>query len=769
MAEENQDDIIILEEGDEGDKKGDEEANKESEEPKKSKKNIIIIASLALLLVIVVVVLVIALKKKTENKESSNISNLAQKIIKKEASVRFPALKLDKLIKKANLLYKKGDKKEALKIFKEIASFNESISNYNIGVAKMREKRYKEAIDYFKKAIKNKENRCVSSINIAVCALKLKNKKLFDYYINLADVYLPYESDKPLYSYYMALVNYYKNNYFEALFPIMHKSSDYYIEEQNYLQAKIDTFFKDDLSAINSLESNKEITDDFTLGLLYARVGEYSISLKHFIKSEKMGGNPLKTKMAMVLDYIKMGLLKSAANGIKNAQILGKNVMDVYPIKVGLKDSLQNVKLSQKEFEKRVLLKKENEYGLFFYFAPYKIFNANQTIEFIRKGTLGLSFDETKSALRLLSQSSKISEVNKKISEGIKKALAYKIDEANAIFKSLKDKYPNHSTLFYNLGLTFAQLGDFTSAYKNFVKSYHLNRKNYLAGIFAIYSKELMHQDGIKLTQEVMDDLGSEHKLKEKKFYLALIDFSKNNFVSATNFSEQDNSSSVMHLIFDAISARKVQNRDLFLQKATKLKTILPKDMVAKLVYIDAKTLGKPIEKFAKEIQKSFLQKDIEYKSLFYGPITAREVYINALRVAGMLYYVRDILERQLQDESDDVVGIMKALGYVDIFTGNYEEAYAVFNELIDTYKQNDTNTLFLGAVASIGAGHNANAIALLELAKLTDPNNFESRLALGLLYMETKNPVAAAIQFNKIGDSGFTSDYFTFEIKKLL
>jgi cytochrome c-type biogenesis protein CcmH/NrfG len=72
-----------------------------------------------------------------------------------------------------------------------------------------------------------------------------------------------------------------------------------------------------------------------------------------------------------------------------------------------------------------------------------------------------------------------------------------------------------------------------------------------------------------------------------------------------------------------------------------------------------------------------------------------------------------------------------------------------------------------LASVASIGANHDANAIALLELAKLTDPNNFESRLALGLLYMEVKNVEAALIQFSKIGDSNFISKYFTFFIDK--
>lgn len=765
MAEE-QDDIIILEEGDET--KSEENKPLEEEQPKKSKKNIIIIASLALLLVVVVIVLIIALKATTKKDENGNIANLTQKIIKKENSLKFPSIKLDKLIQKANILYKKGDKKEALKLYEEIASYNESISNYNIGVAKMKEKKYLEAIKFFKKAIANKQNRCVSAINSAVCALKLKNEKLFKYYISLAEVYLPYEANAPLYTYYMALIKYYKNEYFEALVPMKHPSSKYYKEEQNYLSAKIDTFFGDDLAAINFLEKNKNLQDDFTLGLLYARIGEYPLSLKHFIKSYQMRIKPVKSKMAMVLSYINMGLLGSAATNLKDAKRLSKkNVLEIYPVNIEIKPSLRNVKLSQKEFEKRVLQRKENMYGLLFYFAPYKVFNANQTIEFIRKGGVDLSLNQTKNALMLLSQSSNISKINKKISIGIKKALDYKINEANAIFESIKDKYPNHSILFYDLGLSYAQMGDYTNAYKNFVKSYHLNSRNYLSGIFAIMTKELIHQDNSKLSEEVLNDLENDHRTKDKKFYYALIDFSKNNYISAADFAGSDRSNKPLNLIFDAIVAKNTKIRKLFLQKSLSLKTILPKDMIAELLYDSAKTYGKSIENFAKEVQKSFLKRDVELRSLFYGPVVAREIYIDALQISGMLYYVRDILERQLQDENDDVVGIMQALGYVDIFTGNYEEAYALYNELIDTYKQKDTNTLFLASVASIGADHDANAIALLELAKLTDPNNFESRLALGLLYMEVKNIAAAGIQFAKIGDSNFISKYFTFSIKK--
>lgn len=57
------------------------------------------------------------------------------------------------------------------------------------------------------------------------------------------------------------------------------------------------------------------------------------------------------------------------------------------------------------------------------------------------------------------------------------------------------------------------------------------------------------------------------------------------------------------------------------------------------------------------------------------------------------------------------------------------------------------------------------NAIALLELSKLTDPSNVESKYALGLLYQEVGNYEAATAQYRSIGNIGFISQYFTFAL----
>jgi len=61
--------------------------------------------------------------------------------------------KFDEMINKANQLYERGNKFEALKIYENIAVYNQSLSNYNLGVSQMKQERCDEAIISFNKAI----------------------------------------------------------------------------------------------------------------------------------------------------------------------------------------------------------------------------------------------------------------------------------------------------------------------------------------------------------------------------------------------------------------------------------------------------------------------------------------------------------------------------------------------------------------------------------------------------------------------------------------
>jgi len=99
------------------------------------------------------------------------------------------------------------------------------------------------------------------------------------------------------------------------------------------------------------------------------------------------------------------------------------------------------------------------------------------------------------------------------------------------------------------------------------------------------------------------------------------------------------------------------------------------------------------------------------------------------------------------------------------LFDKNSEESYALYNTLIDEYNMKDAHTLFMGAVASTAASHHANAIALLKLSTMKNPEFYESRYALALLYLEIQNNEGAAIQLSKISGNNFRSEFFDFEI----
>jgi len=767
MAE---DEIIILDAEDSSDEATQKKEKKKPKKPLKKNKKLLIIGGgiFGLLLIIIIIIIVSLSSSKEATVFDVNTTQIADNLNKKNNFGQFSPSHLENMIKKANLLYERGNKEEALNVYKRISTFNEAISYYNIGVAKLKEKNYQGALDSFKKAIDNGEQRCVSSINAAVSALELNKKDLFKYYIDLAFTYLPMESNSPLYSYYVGVVNYYKNYYYESLASLTHPNSIHYTYEQNYLASKIFASINMNAKAVNVLEKNAKKEDALTLGLLYARLGEFKAAKNYLTKAGSHSENPLHVKAALALVENKLGQLETSANLMDALyKKYDENATKIYPIKTTLKDSLFDVNIAQHDFDKTLFFDDERTYGLLFYFAPFKVFNAKQTIDYIRKGSMNIFIDEIGPALSYLKKSSTISKVNISISAGIKKALNYHTEQANQIFLKMIDTYPKHSILHYNLALTYGQMSDFEKAHKHFTKSYHLDNNNYLAGAFAIITGNLIHKDIKKLSEDIKASITNDHTIQETNLFMALIHLTENNQLSLTRWLEEKKDETPLNLIFDTIIAQKTFNEKEYRQKATLLTSILPKDIMANIINFNVKNKKNDIKKYAKAIQIDFKKLDLDYSAFYYGPRIVQESYVKLLQIGGLLYHERIKLIEKMELEKNDVAGIMQTLAYLSIHTHNFEEAYVLYNKLIDDLGKNDSATIFLAAVASIGANHSENAVALLELSKLTNPKNLEARYGLGLLYQEIQNWEGARIQYSKIGNSDFKSQYFSFEVTR--
>ncbi|PHR53899.1 MAG: hypothetical protein COA44_14870, partial [Arcobacter sp.] len=205
MAEEEE--IIIIEEEDAAGVEATLEERYEEVEPTPiSKKKIIIIGSAIALAFILI--LAFLLSDSDEKRPYTNNIEISEEQTQEDNIKSISSNELENMIKRANILYEKGLKVDALKLYERIATYSESISYYNLGVAQLQGKQYEKAISSFDLAIKSQKNMCVSAINAAVASLELGDTKAFHSYINLAHSYLPLEAGSPMYSYYYALINF---------------------------------------------------------------------------------------------------------------------------------------------------------------------------------------------------------------------------------------------------------------------------------------------------------------------------------------------------------------------------------------------------------------------------------------------------------------------------------------------------------------------------------------------------------------------------------
>ncbi len=767
MADEE---IIVIEEGTSETQEPPASEQAPTDEPKpKDKKKIIIISAVAAAIVITIVSIVL-LSGSDEAIDDTPIAIKTKKITEKFNEEEPVPGGLEEMIERANKLYDDGNTDEALKLFKQIAIHSESISQFNLGVIELKEGKYKEARENFRRSIDNAQNICMSAINAAVASLHLKDQNSFDYYINLAYETLPQTINMPLYSYYYTLVNYYRGNYIEALATLKHPTSDIYQDTQNKLRSKITSELGDYDDALKSLLSLSQGEDFFSIGLLYANKGDLENAKIYLNKAVMQNPKPLQEQLALSLVYLKDGLHKDASILLKDITTNHPDkAYTPYPIRVFLKESIHDPLVIQSEY--RVGKNNRNaNLEMMFYFAPYKIFNANQTISYLKKASANIFIDDIHGAKEYLKNSSDRSSVDFGIAEAIDKSLNFQLKEAHNDFLSLLKQNPNHSILHYNIALSYAQMQNYTKAHEHFLRSYHLDASNYLSGIFAIMTGEMVEIETHKISNILKEHLDSEPDSIERKLYMALLDISQNNIPSATKWLDEKQNDNSFYLALNTLIASDMNYDKEAKKYVDRLISLRANDIMPHILNIEILHGDKKPKAFAAAALNYLKKSDLHYRDLYFGPQIVRDKMLKLSLITGQLTPLIKKLEQELQVSTNNKVDITKALAEAYFYNKEFEKSYMMYNQLLDNYKAIDEHTLFMASCASVGAKHFDNAVALLELSKLKNPHYLDSRYALGLIYMQNKNNPAAVIQFEKMGNSGFKSKVFDFEIdaKKL-
>ncbi|MDP1785480.1 MAG: tetratricopeptide repeat protein [Sulfuricurvum sp.] len=764
---EEQDEIIIIEESDaagiSSSDASDQEKASSSFSPLKKKKVILIAGALSVLLLGGGVAYTL-LSPSGEETTSTHETDLIPSSNPQDPKIQ-PS-ELEHMIERANFLYSNGNQADALKLYEKIALYSESISQYNLGVVQLKEKEYEGALENFKRSIANSENRCVSSINAAVCCLHLKQEENFNYYLDLANAYLSSESNSPMYSYYYALINYYKGHYLEALSALNHPTTNEYQLIQNNLKAKINTLYGNYAGAIDALKKPFQEVDAFTIGSLYANAGNLDKAREYLNIALIQNKKPIEESLSLVYVDLKLGLHQEAGGILsKITENYPDDVYTPYPIKVFLKPELFAPDSVQKSYRAVNAKFHPQTYQKIFAFAPYKIFNASQTIGYLQKGNANLYIDDAASAKEYLTKSAHASNVDYGIALGIQKALNFRLRDANSQFNKLLRTNEQHSILNYNLGLSYAQLGDYSKAYDSFLRSYHLDANNYLSGIFATMTAELISKSNPKLIAVVKENLSQEPETEEFDLYRTLSYMCDNNYAGAADWLDNHYKDRPLYLAMKIIIASEM-GKDLQARKASeKLIALQPHDILPHLLYIDTHFKDNPPKLYAKSAINYLKNQNFTYDDFDFGPQITYERGVLMAAITGALTPTIQRLEHKLQTTSENRANISSALALAYFYNQDFEKSYALYNEVIDKYGLKDERTLYMGSLASIGAEHYQNAISLLQLSKMTNPNYLESRYALGLLYMQVQNNPAAVVQLNKLGDKGFKSKMFDFKI----
>ena len=675
---------------------------------------------------------------------------------------------LGQMIKKANILYEQGDKLEALDLFEHIAIFSQSLAGYNLGVIKLKEKEYAQALQSFDLAIESGEDVAVSAINAAYAAHKLGKQNLVDYYVGISSSHLFESSKAPFYSFLYSLVDVYKGFYFESLSSLLNPNSKAYQAYNNRLAARVFTLFNDDYNALAALKKTPAKKDNLAIAQLHARVGEYKQARQYMYEYLNAFAKDPHALMSLQLIELKLGNFKESVSILNRMMRQDEKNPDLslYPIRVKLKDELFDIHKAQENFWNR---KFEHEqilgYKIVYYYAPFRVFDAKQGLGMIQEGGIHLKIDNIEFAKSALGEGSGIAKVNQNIALALREVNQNNIRKARDYMLKALRIYPNHAILHYNIGVLYAQVGDYDSAYTHFLRAYHLDSSDVLSGLFAVVAGRLTYRNVDRILSTISADFAdiSFESSEQKAFLLCFLRYLNN--VPIEDFAWIGNAKKpIYHALKSAYGIAK-RDPQMSMESFQKIQELYPKDVVANVMYELARFFRRDLKEVALELNELYYKRDLDMSSIYFGASLARELYIYTSFITGTLLSIEPEIEKKLLSTNDNNAGILQVLGLLNIYSGHFEKAFVYYNTLIDDLKEDDPQTRFLGAVAALGAGRHENAVALLQISKMESVTNLESKFALGLLYQEAKNFKAARDHYEQVSSSDFVSEYFDFDI----
>lgn len=374
--------------------------------------------------------------------------------------------------------------------------------DFNKGVSLLEKKEYEKAIDIFKQTAQ--VLRIPSFLNLGIAYYKLNSFNNAKIYLN--QIYSVKElMYNDTYSFMSSAYYLYKiTNEDQYLVDLIAAAKNNQSLSDNEKRMLADTYviLKEYKNALEILETiNKGV--DFKKALLYLKLNDFNKSEAFLERAYK--DTLEQDKIDTILWFMIYRDLKSNSLSklqehlnILDERRLSFKVNQELPITIAFNET----KYSSSQYLDFVTNYSVNrQIDMAFYFAPF-VFSDNQ--EIVYDSSKGFIFNSKQSLQSLESMMKYNSEFISIIKE-----------DPIVRVKKLKDlaKHKNaKSYVYYNLGLSLAQIYDFQSAHTNFLKAYKLNPGNKLYAAMTLISAKRIHKE-VKDRSYIEKNISTSHGL----------------------------------------------------------------------------------------------------------------------------------------------------------------------------------------------------------------------------------------------------------------
>ncbi|ERF98687.1 hypothetical protein D272_08980, partial [Campylobacter coli CVM N29716] len=149
-----------------------------------------------------------------------------------------------------------------------------------------------------------------------------------------------------------------------------------------------------------------------------------------------------------------------------------------------------------------------------------------------------------------------------------------------------------------------------------------------LQGAFAMFCGKLSDNDTTKLYHEILDNIAADSNFKAN-MQKNMLFLANGDYISMLPYLDENGQKTPLNLIFETIIAKNNNLNNQVDVRIAKLRSELPQDIVANILYFNSLNSNLNIKEYAQNAQIHFKNLQVDYRSVFGGSNIARELYVN--------------------------------------------------------------------------------------------------------------------------------------------